>query len=326
MAKVHKLYHLTIGNFFFPGIYLTVTMAMTSLSIILTVGVLHLHHKGPNNTPVPKRLRIVLFDYLAPFLRMSSVERYRLASRDRWAQSKAGCNNQPGRINAMLETTTVSNDDSQSSRAVANAIASDNTVRFLGAGKLTASSRCTVSLERCPQQSTTIQSETETEQKNRNFAETGQYRKLTQERNPSHPNRWSDSHGLSRNRSCSDLNSLSGQVWTDASEMERRALTDDLSRLIWHADQQQAHMDEYLTLIQRNQSVEEHSLDIMNEWRMAALIVDRTLFWLFLTVATLATIVILIVMPLFKPNQLTRWVQAPRSQPQPFWIIHWTFV
>ncbi|XP_046574361.1 neuronal acetylcholine receptor subunit alpha-10-like isoform X1 [Haliotis rubra] len=47
------------------GIYLTVTMAMTSLSIILTVFVLQLHHVGPHQKPVPRWLRSLVFDIFA---------------------------------------------------------------------------------------------------------------------------------------------------------------------------------------------------------------------------------------------------------------------
>lgn len=51
--------------FYFLGIYLTVTMGMTSLSIILTVFVLQLHHVGPHQRRVPKWLRILCFEIFA---------------------------------------------------------------------------------------------------------------------------------------------------------------------------------------------------------------------------------------------------------------------
>ncbi|XP_074650363.1 neuronal acetylcholine receptor subunit alpha-10-like [Tubulanus polymorphus] len=50
------------------GIYLTTTMAMTSLSIILTVFVLQLHHVGPHQKPVPKWVRFFMFKILAKML------------------------------------------------------------------------------------------------------------------------------------------------------------------------------------------------------------------------------------------------------------------
>ena len=52
------------------GIYLTVTMAMTSLSIVLTVFVLQLHHVGPHQKPVPNWIRKVVVDYIARLICM----------------------------------------------------------------------------------------------------------------------------------------------------------------------------------------------------------------------------------------------------------------
>lgn len=39
------------------GIYLTIVMALTSVSVILTVFVLNLHYRGPHSKPVPRWLR-----------------------------------------------------------------------------------------------------------------------------------------------------------------------------------------------------------------------------------------------------------------------------
>ncbi|GFR62847.1 neuronal acetylcholine receptor subunit alpha-10 [Elysia marginata] len=53
------------------GIYLTVTMGMTSLSIILTVFVLQLHHVGPHKRPVPDWLRTLVCNVFARAVCMS---------------------------------------------------------------------------------------------------------------------------------------------------------------------------------------------------------------------------------------------------------------
>lgn len=47
-------------------------MAMTSLSIVLTVFVLQLHHVGPHQKPVPNWIRKVVIDYIAKILCMRS--------------------------------------------------------------------------------------------------------------------------------------------------------------------------------------------------------------------------------------------------------------
>ncbi|ELU14382.1 hypothetical protein CAPTEDRAFT_204309 [Capitella teleta] len=46
------------------SIYLTIVMGMTSVSVIMTVFVLNLHHRGPNNTPVPPWLHKVFLSRL----------------------------------------------------------------------------------------------------------------------------------------------------------------------------------------------------------------------------------------------------------------------
>ncbi|XP_076443609.1 uncharacterized protein LOC143282052 [Babylonia areolata] len=63
------------------GIYLTVTMAMTSLSIILTVFVLQLHHVGPHQKRVPRWMWTLVLDILAPIVCLCHVnQRYRYLS------------------------------------------------------------------------------------------------------------------------------------------------------------------------------------------------------------------------------------------------------
>ncbi|XP_064619930.1 neuronal acetylcholine receptor subunit alpha-10-like isoform X2 [Lineus longissimus] len=52
------------------GIYLTTTMAMTSLSIVLTVFVLQLHHVGPHERPVPEWVKFIMFKIVARLLFM----------------------------------------------------------------------------------------------------------------------------------------------------------------------------------------------------------------------------------------------------------------
>ena len=55
-SKAHVCFNLLIDDFV-AGIYLTVTMAMTSLSVIFAVFVLHVHHRGSLNRRAPLWLR-----------------------------------------------------------------------------------------------------------------------------------------------------------------------------------------------------------------------------------------------------------------------------
>lgn len=52
----------------FAGIYLTIVMALTSMSVIMTVFVLNLHHRGPNKHAVPFWLKDILINKLSPYL------------------------------------------------------------------------------------------------------------------------------------------------------------------------------------------------------------------------------------------------------------------
>ncbi|PIO72737.1 Neurotransmitter-gated ion-channel transmembrane region [Teladorsagia circumcincta] len=57
------------------GIYLTVVMGMTSVSVVMTVLVLNFHHRGPFNEPVPNWARVLVLDRLRRFLRMKLSNR-----------------------------------------------------------------------------------------------------------------------------------------------------------------------------------------------------------------------------------------------------------
>ncbi|XP_052283564.1 neuronal acetylcholine receptor subunit alpha-10-like [Dreissena polymorpha] len=50
------------------SIYLTIVMALTSMSVIMTVFVLNLHHRGPNKRAVPRWLKKLLLNGMSRFL------------------------------------------------------------------------------------------------------------------------------------------------------------------------------------------------------------------------------------------------------------------
>uniref|UniRef100_A0A1I8I1A9 CCHC-type domain-containing protein n=1 Tax=Macrostomum lignano TaxID=282301 RepID=A0A1I8I1A9_9PLAT len=184
------------------GIYLTVTMSTTSLSIVLTVFVLHLHHVGPNDRPVPRQLRSLLFNRLAPLLCMSSVARY---------QRKAG------RRRQRYE---------ESRREVAAAADAAQTEASNGSG---------------------------------------------------------------------------GGV-------EGKSTTMEADKRYRQYDRMQRH----LRYLMRKQAEDEAAQLLINDWRMLAFIVDRMLFWLFLVAASASTLIILVIMPLFKEVVVDAFVFATR--------------
>ena len=70
-----RTFHLP---FCWTGIYLTVTMAMTSMSIILTVFVLQLHHVGPHQKRVPRWMWTLVIEVFAPIVCLCHIsQRYR---------------------------------------------------------------------------------------------------------------------------------------------------------------------------------------------------------------------------------------------------------
>ena len=77
---------------YFPGIYLTVTMAMTSLSIVLTVFVLQLHHVGPNTKPVPRWIRAVVISVISRIIcmRSSNTNYYQYDKKEREHLTRTG--------------------------------------------------------------------------------------------------------------------------------------------------------------------------------------------------------------------------------------------
>ena len=54
-------------------IYLTIVMALTSLSIALTVYVLQLHHSGPVVIPIPHSFKYSLVRHIAPLIGMKKI-------------------------------------------------------------------------------------------------------------------------------------------------------------------------------------------------------------------------------------------------------------
>uniref|UniRef100_A0A1I8G662 Neur_chan_LBD domain-containing protein n=1 Tax=Macrostomum lignano TaxID=282301 RepID=A0A1I8G662_9PLAT len=173
------------------GIYLTVTMSTTSLSIVLTVFVLHLHHIGPNDKPVPRWLRRFLFKRLAPLLCMTSVARYqRKARRKRRELRQLDDSDQP----AVDDITDEAEDELETAT-------------------------CT----------------------------------------------------------------------TTASTFRQQ-----------HQFRQSIRLDRHIRRLMRQQLDDEAAQLLISDWRTVAYVMDRLLFWLFLTAAFTSTLIILVVMPLFK--------------------------
>ena len=90
--------------FYFSGIYLTVTMAMTSLSIVLTVFVLQLHHVGPNTKPVPRWIRIVVISIISRIIcmRSSNTNYYQYDKKQRDELTRTGSLRRSGSFRSSI--------------------------------------------------------------------------------------------------------------------------------------------------------------------------------------------------------------------------------
>lgn len=175
-------------------------MGVTSLSIILTVFVLQLHHVGPHQRPVPRWLRIICFDLL----------------------SKVVCLRPPKPLHSLHFHYP------------------QNDIYLAQFYEEMASSNCNGSIP--------------------NFRNNENHK---QENNSTHV------HEL-----ISDVD----------------------------GDNTQERITNHLKLLIDKQDYEDRHQCIVNDWRFIALVIDRILFWLFLTATTISTIAILIIQPMMKPK------------------------
>uniref|UniRef100_A0A1I8FH26 Neur_chan_LBD domain-containing protein n=1 Tax=Macrostomum lignano TaxID=282301 RepID=A0A1I8FH26_9PLAT len=219
------------------GIYLTVTMSTTSLSIVLTVFVLHLHHIGPNDKPVPPRLKHFFFNLAARMLCMSSVARYQKRARKR-RQKFEECRQQQQQ---------------------------PEEVELLGT-------------------STSPQPAVADQQPRKSGSCNGQFLTAADDAIMEEDNR----RGTIANRGATDDSPTASAATAAGPSGLARPSSSNRLLCCSDASTKSARLKKRLPQL------------LINDWRMLAFIVDRMLFWLFLVAAFGSTIVILVIMPLFK--------------------------
>ncbi|CAH8552995.1 unnamed protein product [Schistosoma turkestanicum] len=357
------------------GVYLTVTMAMTSLSIILTVLVLHLHHTGSNRQPVPKYVRKIFFHYIAKILCLNNVQRYQIKRNQSLKMAKHSKlmldqiksqivftdNNNDDSTNANLNIdnnndcfinkTPISKTPSQSNKTLLyhNYLPSD----VIRSTRLTESKKpivfsnytekyfttnheqddstmneSTMNRMSSPDlntlQSSTFEQTPVNQPKNihvvqivtdTNDRKSNSNKKSTEKLIHSRFKHYEMSYDYRTyyTKSSDDLNDHFKSInplkkstphsnnYQPYKQDELRLLK-QLSNILMKAEQQQQITQIYLHNLCKKQCEEQYISDLINEWRILAVIVDRLLFWLFLAIAVIATIVILLIMPLFKPT------------------------
>ncbi|KAG5441474.1 Neuronal acetylcholine receptor subunit alpha-9 [Clonorchis sinensis] len=333
------------------GIYLTVTMAMTSLSIVLTVGVLHIHHTNANHSSVPERVRVLLFDYVAPLLRMSTVRRYRLAQTRkhlsvpnvRDSSPPAG----PERGQSWMNRHQKSADQhvvvlqSQDENSVLSTCHSTKDLRphvkpesklFSQVHKY-ASSSSSSSRAFPTAHSSQVGNlgKDKSSHNNTNNSKELSTPSLVRDRINLTNTLSADRHSVAEFRPNQIYSAGSNEIDKDdrkhlssalvrieqlRQSIQRKpssltvpkhhdpiaSLVLELTDLIFYAKKEHARLTNCVGRLDRQQREERDAIDASNEWQMVASIVDRLLFWLFLFVAIFATLIILVIMPLFKPE------------------------
>ena len=76
VIPIFQVYIWPLCYSYIPGIYLTIVMTLTSLSVIMTVFVLNLHHRGPSRMEVPRWLRYICLGKLQTLFCISNSKKY----------------------------------------------------------------------------------------------------------------------------------------------------------------------------------------------------------------------------------------------------------
>lgn len=276
---------------------------MTSLSIMLTVFVLQLHHAGPHQRTVPAWIRTLVIGYIARALCMRS----HLGSYYGTSTPTASAE--------TAETGTCAVGDSvrrrhDGHRGTSDESSSCRLFKFRRCSKAAAPqsvSSSSVMPVPMPVPSVRIEGGTASPADSDEADGSGKPKHSSQR-----GDRWSATSAtlVTAGRPSADddeeksfrrayreprpslVNGILSALGSTGRRRRRSSATNNHERVIAR------HLKLYLSRHRAEQDFE----DVVNEWRLVAHIMDRLLFWLFLVGSVLSTVVILIVMPLLKPN------------------------
>ena len=218
-----------------PGIYLTISMAVTSISVILTVCVLKLHHCGPHQSEVPRWMRTVVLGFIAGLVRCrclsdtSKKKRRRTTPKETMGvkESSDVCLRLMSELNHSRKSpiTDIRHNHTANNVGTTNCITSGN------------ASRTTFSNKHMP---TTHLGKPEQ-----------QYSR--------------DLYGV---------------------ELQRLQTLQEILK--------------YLKFMVSKRDEDDRENDIVNEWRQVAQVMDRFLFWFFFLLTGIATLVIMVLVPMMR--------------------------
>lgn len=258
-------------------IYLTIVMALTSLSIVLTVYVLQLHHSGPVVIPIPHSFKYSLVRHIAPVIGMKKIVQI-------YAQEH-------------------------------NLIEKDDVYRCFASPK-------TKSIE-----SPLIRQKKHYAHPHRHHHHHHhQYRfksrsnEIHDDDSSTHDDEHPDDHHGSVKPSAA-VSVGNGDIRSRRAETKKRSRSRRAqivlipqtaqqitpTEIIRHPRVQYEFLNSNLYLLEKHlkhligkQKHEEERNEIVNEWKLMALIMDRLLFWLFTALTILSTVLCLIIIPYLK--------------------------
>ena len=238
-------------------------MAMTSLSIVLTVVVLQLHHVGPNQKPVPRWIKRIMIDFFARVLCMSNyITNYygdsRRRTRDADQPRQHAQRRHNGHQRHRLPTPPLQ-------RGVTSSQYSN---------LLTSSSQ----------------------EQLQDFRPAAAHQPQLQSGGSRRDS--SDCNGDVKHSSIPLLQLNTHNL--DASDAHNFTLQRRASRA--REQQVGEEMSNHLRIMVAKRAGEDEHEDIVNEWRLVAHICDRLLFFIFLVSSLVSTVYILVLMPRGKPQ------------------------
>lgn len=272
------------------SIYLTVVMAMTSVSVMFTVFVLNLHHRGPKRRRVPEWLRKRIIDkfekknelYLNNAFNSNDVNKQKLtkASCDRFPCDDISNGTYDNIENAYFDKTPVS---SQAAERISNPNG------FLKQNPISNGSPQATKLDHVK----VIQRD-----KPINEVNDASYNIKFSFNNKKHnQNEYSSSA-----YECSKL-LINSQVDCIEKIQKNSFIHQKKVKPLKQQNKDQNSIYEvlYHTIndLNKRQTIEDFEKKIINEWRILALFVDRVLFWIFLVLTVVSTVSCLIIAPLY---------------------------
>ncbi|CAF3914274.1 unnamed protein product [Adineta steineri] len=261
-------------------IYLTVVMALTSLSIVLTVYVLQLHHSGPVIISIPHTFKYSLVRYIAPFIGMTKIvqiyaEEHNLIETDDVYRCFAAIPTKP------IDTSVIDNEKKYVYQKKNIKHRQENSHRE----------------ETRQNHNDEYDDDDEDEEKMKQFIPNTLERSNGDIRSSSTAiNKRTYSHHHHRSRSRPSQIVLIPEQSHPLPSIRNTNITSHYELF----NSNMYLLEKHLKHIMDKQKLEEDRNEIVNEWKLMALIMDRLLFWIFMTLTFVSTILCLIIIPLLK--------------------------